>query len=57
MVTLRYTYNVSWSPEDNEWVGTCDEFPGLSLLDEDKTKALRGIEWLVLQTVDDIRSA
>ena len=43
----HYTYRVEWSPEDNEWVGLCPEFPSLSWLDPDKARALAGIERLV----------
>jgi len=28
----RYTYRVTWSSEDNEYVGSCAEFPSLSWL-------------------------
>ncbi len=30
----RYTYRVTWSEEDQEYVGLCAEFPGLSWLEE-----------------------
>jgi hypothetical protein len=26
----RYTYRVTWSEDDNEYVGLCAEFPSLS---------------------------
>lgn len=26
----RYTYSVTWSDEDGEYVGLCTEFPSLS---------------------------
>ena len=28
----RYTYRVTWSGDDNEYVGLCAEFPSLSWL-------------------------
>jgi len=28
----RYTYRVTWSEDDNEWVGFCAEFPSLTWL-------------------------
>ena len=28
----RYTYRVTWSEEDNEYVGLCAEFPGTGFL-------------------------
>jgi hypothetical protein len=40
-------YQVSWSEEDGEYVGTCDAYPGLSHLDTDPDEALRGIKALV----------
>ncbi|MEE3067573.1 MAG: toxin-antitoxin system HicB family antitoxin [Actinomycetota bacterium] len=47
----RYTYRVEWSDEDNEWVGLCAEFPSLSWLEADKSKARAGIERLVENVV------
>jgi hypothetical protein len=47
----EYTYRVEWSDEDNEWVGVCPELPSLSWLDQDKGKALAGIERLVRDVV------
>lgn len=38
-----YTYRVTWSEEDQEYVGLCAEFPGLSWLDQSPEKALAGI--------------
>jgi len=37
----RYTYRVTWSEEDREYVGLCLEFPSLS--------------WLGRETVADLR--
>ena len=53
----HYTYRVSWSPEDNEHVATCAEFPSLSWLAADELEALRGIRRLVTGTVRDMRAA
>lgn len=36
-----YTYRVSWSEEDAEFVATCAEFPGLSWLDHGEDIDLR----------------
>ena len=52
----RYTYRVSWSPEDKEYVGSCAEFPSLSHLDPDMDKALAGIRSLVGDVVEDMRA-
>jgi predicted RNase H-like HicB family nuclease len=42
-----YTYTVTFSPEDNEFVGRCVEFPSLSHLDPDAELAIAGIRNLV----------
>jgi predicted HicB family RNase H-like nuclease len=51
MVTDHYTYRVTWSDEDREFVATCAEFPSLSHLAATRGEALRGIEDLVKDTV------
>ncbi|WP_422137239.1 type II toxin-antitoxin system HicB family antitoxin [Endozoicomonas sp. ALC020] len=53
----RYTYRVTWSEEDQEYVGLCAEFPGLSWLEETQVGALSGIQNLVLETVDEMKNA
>ena len=50
----HYTYRVSWSQEDQEFVGTCAEFPSLSHLDQTRVDALQGIEQLVASVVQDM---
>lgn len=50
----HYTYRVTWSEEDQEYVGLCAEFPSLSFLDESMTTALNGIVNLVGQVVVDM---
>lgn len=50
----KYTYRVSWSAEDQEYVGLCAEFPSLSWLDKDQTKAFQGITALVKDVVADM---
>ena len=37
----RYTYRVTWSEEDNEYVGLCVEFPSLSWLAKTPEAALK----------------
>lgn len=49
----RYRYSVQWSP-DQEFVATVLEFPSLSWLDEDQFQALRGIERLVSDVIDEL---
>lgn len=51
----KYTYRVTWSEEDAEYVGLCAEFPSLSHLDVDRQAALRGIEALVADVVADMK--
>ena len=56
MATDHYTYRVSWSDEDGEFVATCTEFPSLSHLAATRTEALIGIEQLVADVVADIQA-
>jgi predicted HicB family RNase H-like nuclease len=51
----RYTYRVTWSEEDNEYVGLCTEFPSLSWLARTPEAALRGIRKVVTDIVQDMR--
>jgi hypothetical protein len=40
----HYTYRVTWSAEDGEFVATCLEFPSLSWLAESRNAAIDGLE-------------
>lgn len=51
-----FTYRVTWSVDDNEYVGLCVEFPGLSWLASDPEEALRGVRKVVADVVADMRS-
>ena len=51
----RYTYRVTWSEEDEEYVGLCAEFPGLSWLAATPEEALRGIRQVVAKVVLDLK--
>lgn len=51
----RYTYRVTWSEEDQEYLGLCAEFPSLSWLDESPGAALEGIRKVVAGVVTDMR--
>ncbi len=51
----KYTYRVTWSEEDNEYVGLCAEFPSLSWLDDSPESAFNGIRQVVAQAVLDIQ--
>ena len=52
----RYTYRVTWSEEDNEYVGLCAEFPSLSWLSGTPEAALKGIRKLVAEIIKDMES-
>ena len=52
----HYTYRVTWSPEDQESVGLCAEFPSLSWLAQTPETALKGIRQLVADTVMDMQA-
>ena len=51
-----YTYRVTWSEEDQEYVGLCTEFPSLSWLADTQELALEGIRELVSETIQDMKS-
>jgi predicted HicB family RNase H-like nuclease len=53
----RYTYRVTWSEDDNEYVGLCAEFPSLSWLARTPETALKGIRKLVANVVKDMNSS
>lgn len=50
----RYTYRVTWSSEDGEFVATCAELPSLSWLAGTQAAALQGLVDLVADTVEDL---
>ncbi len=50
----NYTYRVTWSEDDNEFVGLCAEFPSLSYLASTKKKALSGIHQIVADVLEDM---
>lgn len=51
----RYTYRVTWSEDDKEYVGLCAEFPSLSWLARTPEAVLRGIRKVVAEVVKDMR--
>ena len=55
--TKHYTYRVSWSSEDGEYVATVGEFPSLSWLHADQGEALQGLVDLVDEVVADMEAA
>ncbi|BCL15326.1 type II toxin-antitoxin system HicB family antitoxin [Micromonospora sagamiensis] len=50
----HYTYRVTWSAEDDEFVATCVEFPSLSWLASSQTEALQGLQVLVREVIVDL---
>ncbi len=53
----HYTYRVTWSEEDNEYVGLCAEFPGLSWLSKTPEAALKGIRKVVADVIKDMEES
>lgn len=52
----RYTYRVTWSEDDQEYVGLCVEFPSLSWLSGSPESALQDIRKVVEKAVEDMKS-
>ncbi len=52
--TDKYTYRVTWSEEDGEFVGLCAEFPSLNWLSVDPEDALKSVRTLVKECVDEM---
>ena len=53
----RYTYRVTWSEEDDEYVGLCVEFPSLSWLASTPEAALEGIRQVAADVVVDLKAS
>jgi len=51
----HYTYRVTWSQEDGEYVGLCVELPSLSWLAKTPEKALSGIRKVTDEAVADMQ--
>ena len=49
-------YNVVWSEEDGEYLGTCASFPSLSYLSKSREQALEGIVKTVSEVKEDVKS-
>ena len=52
----RFTYRVTWSEEDGEYVGLCAEFPSLSWLASSPEEVLAGIRAVVAEVVADMQA-
>ncbi|MFF0718851.1 type II toxin-antitoxin system HicB family antitoxin [Verrucosispora sp. NA02020] len=50
----HYTYRVTWSAQDDEFVATCAEFPSLSWLASSQIEALQGLQNLLLDVITDM---
>jgi predicted HicB family RNase H-like nuclease len=50
----KYTYRITWSEDDGEYVGLCAEFPSLSWLAKTPGKALSGIRKIVAEVIFDM---
>jgi len=50
----QHTYRVTWSEEDQEYVGLCAELPSLRWLEKSHEKALTGIRKLVNKSVAEM---
>lgn len=53
----RYTYRVTWSELDGEYVGLCAEFLSLSWLASTPEAALAGIRQVVADVVSDLEAS
>jgi predicted HicB family RNase H-like nuclease len=55
MIDDHYTYRVTWSEDDKEYVGLCVEYPGVSWLAATPEAALKGVRNLVSEIVEDMK--
>jgi len=53
----RYTYRVTWSEDDKDYLGLCAEFPSLSWLARTPEAALKGIRRVVADVVKDMQES
>ncbi len=52
----HYTYRVTWSDKDGEYLGLCAEFPSLSWLAPTSEEAFSGMRRIVSDCVSDMQS-
>jgi predicted HicB family RNase H-like nuclease len=52
----HYTYRVTWSEEDSDYIGLCAEFPSLNWLASEPESALQGIRQVVADVVADLQA-
>lgn len=53
----HYTYRVTWSSEDEGYIGLCAEFPSLSWFASAPEEAFSGIRQLVAECIADMRAS
>lgn len=53
----HYTFRVSWSAQDDQFVATCVEFPSLSWLATTSEEALSGLRALVADVVAEMTAS
>ena len=53
----HYTYRVTWSEDDKEYVGLCAEFSSLSWLARTPESALKGIRDVVAEVIKDMKKS
>ena len=54
-MTDHHTYRITWSVDDDEYVGLCAEFPSLSWLAPTPDEAFSGIRRVVSDCVVDMQ--
>ena len=52
----HYTYRITWSADDEEYVGLCTEFSSLSWVASTPEAALKGIRNVVADVVKDMQT-
>jgi predicted HicB family RNase H-like nuclease len=57
IAVAHYRYTVSWSPEDQAFVATAAEFPGLSCVEDSQVEALQGLEALLSDVIADMNES
>jgi predicted HicB family RNase H-like nuclease len=53
----HYIYRVTWSSEDEGYIGLCAEFPSLSWFASAPEEAFSGIRRLVAESIADMRAS
>ena len=56
MMIDHYTYRVTWSSEDEGYIGLCAEFPSLSWFSDIPEAAFSGIRNLVADCIADMQA-